>query len=119
MPNNFLLPETTVEKEGAGPALEVGSSAGRMLMLTMGITKIVEQESLDVSIWGSGDGNEWGATPLTEFPQKFYAGIYTILVDLASRPEVRHLQARWKLGRWGVGSTTPMFRFYIFAEPAP
>jgi hypothetical protein len=118
MPNNFLVPETKVEANGSGPSLDLGSSAAQTLLLTLGITKIVEQESLDVSIWGSADGTEWGAKPLLAFPQKFYAGTYTILLDLADKPEVRYLQARWHVERWGVGSTTPMFTFYLFAEPA-
>lgn len=116
MPNSFLVPETKVEASGTGPALELGPPAGRTL-LTLGITKIVEQESLDVSIWGSPDGNDWGAQPLTAFPQKFYAGTYTLLLDLTGKPEIRYLQARWKVNRWGVGWKTPMFVFYVFAEP--
>jgi hypothetical protein len=119
MPNNFLVPETKVQANGSGPVLDLGSSAGRTLLLTLGITKIVEQESLDVDIWGSPDGKDWGAKPLLSFPQKFYTGTYTLLLDLTGRPEIRYLQARWKVARWGVGSTTPMFHFYIFAEPAP
>ena len=117
MPDSFLVPETKVEANGAGPALEIGSSAGKTLLLTLGITKIVEQESLDASIWGSVDGNDWGAKPLGAFPQKFYAGTYTLLLDLSAKPEVKYLQARWQVSRWGVGSTTPMFQFYVFAEP--
>jgi hypothetical protein len=117
MPNNFLVPETQVEKDGAGPALDLGSSAGGPIALNLGITKILEQESLDLSVWGSADGKEWGAKPLAAFPQKFYDGTYTILVDLSAHPEVRYLQARWKVARWGVGSTQPSFTFYVFAEP--
>ena len=117
MPNNFLVPETTIEANGAGPALQLGPAAGKTLLLTLGVTKIVEQESLDLSIWGSADGNDWGAKPLAAFPQKFYAGIYTLLLDLSGKPEVKHLQARWQVSRWGVGSTTPLFKFYVFAEP--
>ena len=117
MPNNFLVPETKVEANGSGPSLDVGPSAGRPLLLTLGITKIVEQESLDVSIWGSPDGSNWGAKPLVAFPQKFYAGTYSLLLDLSGKPEIRCLQARWQVARWGVGSTQPMFTFYIFAEP--
>ena len=117
MPNNFLVPETKVEQNGTGPALDLGSAAGKTLVLSLGITEIVEQESLDVSIWGSADGKEWGAQPLTAFPQKFYAGVYTILLDLSGHPEVRQLQVRWQVARWGVGSTKPMFAFYLFAEP--
>ena len=118
MPNNFLVPETKVEADGSAPALDLGSSAGRTLLLTLGIAKIVEQESLDLSIWGSADGTDWGAKPLAAFPQKFYMGTYTILLDLGAKPEVRFLQARWKTARWGVGSIKPMFIIYVFAEPA-
>jgi len=118
MPNQFLVPETKVEANGSGPALDLGPAAGRTLLLSLGITKIVEQESLDVSIWGSPDGAAWGAKPLIAFPQKFYTGIHTLLLDLGAHSEARHLQARWQLSRWGVGSTQPMFQFYIFAEPA-
>ena len=116
MPNHFLVAETKVEADGSGPALELGSAAGKTLLLTLGITKIVEQESLDVAIWGSPDGNDWGAKPLAAFPQKFYAGAYTLLVDLSANPAARYLQARWQVNRWGVGSKTPMFVFYVFAE---
>lgn len=120
MPNNFLVPpDSQVEANGSGRVLELGASAGRMVLLTLGITKIVEQESLDVSIWGSADGKEFGAAPLFAFPQKFYVGVYAALLDLSKHPDVRCLQARWKVARWGVGSTKPMFTFYVFAEPAP
>jgi len=118
MADNFLLPETTIEANGSGPALALGSSAGQTLLLTLGITKIVEQESLDVAIWGSNDGTAWGDKPLAAFPQKFYLGTYTLLLDLSGKPEIQHLQARWQVGRWGVGSNKPMFVAYIFAEAA-
>ncbi len=117
MPNNFLLPETKVEANGTGPALELGAAGARSLLLTLGITKILEQQSLDVSVWGSADGADWGAQPLMAFPQKFYTGTYTMILDLGARPEIRCLRAQWKVARWGVGSTTPMFVFYVFAEP--
>ena len=119
MPDSFLVPETSVEKDGSGPALDLGSSAGAPIALTLGITKIVEQESLDVAIWGSPDGQDWGAKPLAAFPQKFYQGVYTILLDLGAHPGARYLQARWKVARWGVGATQPAFRFYLFVEPFP
>jgi len=40
------------------------------LLLTLGITRIIEQESLDVSIWGSANNAEWGAKPLLSFSAK-------------------------------------------------
>jgi len=52
----FLLPETTVREAGAGPEINLGNQQGETLILTLGITRIVEQESLDISIWGSADG---------------------------------------------------------------
>lgn len=109
----FLVPEVTIEAAGESQPLELGSGAGKPLLLTLAITEIVEQESLDVSIWGSADGADWGAKPLAAFPQKFYKGVYQILVDLSKHPEVRFLKAKWAVNRWGVGSPTPRFRFLI------
>ena len=60
----FLLQETTNREPGAGPEMELGEQAGGTLIVTLGITRIIEQESLDVSICGSADGSDWGARPL-------------------------------------------------------
>jgi hypothetical protein len=114
---NFFFPETTVEKDGTGPAIELGTESSPTLLLTLGIMDIVEQESLDVSIWASADGENWGEKPLRAIPQKFYRGTYQILCDLSSRSDSKFLRVQWKVARWGVGSPTPMFRFYVFAEP--
>jgi hypothetical protein len=111
----FLLPETTVSKDGAGPSLDLGEGVGGVLV-TLGISSVIEQESLLVSIHGSGDGVEWGPEPVVQFPQKFYTGVSAVFVD-AKRRSLRFLQARWKTDRWGRGSKTPMFRFYLLAEP--
>ena len=70
----FITAETVVDANGTSEAIDLGDAAGRMLLLTLGITDIVEQESLDVLIWGSADGEEWGEDPLRVFPQKFYSG---------------------------------------------
>ncbi|MDX2149422.1 MAG: hypothetical protein SFV54_01710 [Bryobacteraceae bacterium] len=113
---NFLLPETTAREDGSGPVLELGESAGKLLVLTLGITRIIEQESLDLSIWGSADGVEWGSRALVAFPQKFYCGTYTMLLDLTDRPEVRHIRVQWKMNRWGRGDSKPLFGFYVFGQ---
>lgn len=113
---NFILPETTINDKGLGEPLALGDAAGKMLVLTLGITDIVEQESLDVAILGSQDGETWGEKPVRVFPQKFYRGVYHLLLDLGAHPDVKFLKAEWKTERWGVGSATPMFRFYVFAE---
>ena len=112
----FLVPETTVREAGAGSELDLGESRDRLVLLTLGITRIIEQESLDVSIWGSGDGAEWGAKPLIAFPQKFYCGTYQILLDLTHRSDVRFLLTKWSAQRWGKGNAQPLFGFYVFAQ---
>lgn len=112
----FLLPETTVREAGAGPDMAIGDQQGGTLILTLGITRIIEQESLDISIWGSTDGAEWGAKPLITFPQKFYCGTYQILLDLSSHANVKHLRAKWQVNRWGKGELKPLFGLYLFAQ---
>jgi hypothetical protein len=112
----FLLPETTVREAGAGPEISLGNQQGRALILTLGITRIIEQESLDLSIWGSADGSNWGAGPLVSFPQKFYCGTYQMAIDLSQHPDVKYLQARWHVNRWGKGDSKPLFGIYLFVE---
>ena len=58
-----------------------------MFLLTLEITKIIEQESLDVSIHGSADAAGWDAKPIAAFPQKFYCGQSPMLLDLTAHPE--------------------------------
>ena len=112
----FLFPETVVRDDGAGYAVGLATAQGTALEITLGITRIQEQESLDVSIWGSADGSDWGAKPLSAFPQKFYCATYPVLLDLTAHPEVRFLRAEWKMNRWGRGDPKPLFAFYVFAE---
>ncbi len=112
----FIVPESVVKQEGASSQVELGSSSGKLLSLTLGITRIIEQESLDVQVWGSSDGVNWGAKPLVAFPQKFYCGTYQIALDLAAHPDVQFLRAQWKVNRWGRGTPTPLFGFYVFAR---
>ena len=113
----FLLPETTVREAGAGPDVSLGDrEQGGTLILTVGITRIIEQESLDISVWGSADGSDWGAKPLLSFPQKFYCGTYQMLLDLSEHATVQVLRAKWQVGRWGKGDPKPLFTLYLFAQ---
>ena len=112
----FLIPEMVVREEGASPALDVSSSQGKSLTLTLGITRIIEQESLDVSIWGSADQTNWGAKPLAAFSRKFYCGIYELPLNLSSHPEIQFLRAQWKVDRWGRGTPAPLFGIYVVAQ---
>ena len=113
----FLMPEITIREAGTSAAHDLTDSAGSVVLLTLGITRIIEQQSLDVSIWGSADGNDWGTKPLTSFPQKFYCGTYQMLLDLSGHPEVRYLRAKWTVARWGKGDPKPLFGAYLFAQP--
>lgn len=114
----FIAEEAVRREDGASPALEITGDEGGTLLLTLAITRIIEQESFDLAVYGSTDGNEWAPKPLASFPQKFYCGTYSILVDLSAAPEVRFLRVQWKMSRWGRGEPKPLFAFYVFAEKA-
>ena len=114
MVDSFLVPPaTTVTAKGDGPAVDVGGACNRVFLLHLNITDIVEQESLDLSIFGSPDGNTWGPKPVAVFPQKFYRGEHPLLLDLTRQSEVKFLRAHWEVNRWGRGPATPMFQFHV------
>jgi len=113
---NFLLPESIARADGIGPEIDLGSQRGKLLVLTLGITRIIEQESLEVTLWGSADGYEWGMRPIATFPPKFYCGLYSTLLNLASRPELSYVRVQWKMSRWTKAEAMPMFGFYVYAE---
>jgi hypothetical protein len=112
----FLLPETTIRAAGNSPDLNLGNQDGGVFVVTLGITRTIEQESMDVSLWGSADGSNWGTKPLARFPQKFYCGTYQLMVDLSEHPDVKYLRAQWKVNRWGRGDSKPLFGVYLFAQ---
>ena len=61
MIDTFLVPEKTVANaKGDGSALDVSSAASQVFLLTLDITNILEQQALDVSIYGSADGIDLG-----------------------------------------------------------
>ncbi|MGD0183342.1 MAG: hypothetical protein ABSC15_26325 [Terriglobales bacterium] len=120
MIDSFLVSDkTVVNAKGDGPAVDVSSAANRVFLLSLNITGIVEQESLDVSILGSADGTTWGPKPLTNFPQKFYQAQHPLLLDLTGQPNVKFLRAHWEVARWGRGSETPMFEFHVTIKEVP
>ena len=116
MLRDVLLPESIARADGMGPEIDLGPRQGRLLVLTLGITRILEQESLEVAVWGSSDGERWGSKPMAKFPPKFYCGLYSILLNLGSREDVRFLRIQWKMSRWSKRETMPMFGFYVYAE---
>jgi hypothetical protein len=115
---NFLIPEIVIREAGTGPELSVGSMEGGLLLLTLGITRIIEQQSLDIAVLGSSDNADWTAKPLISFPQKFYCGTYQLILDLSQHPEVKYLRAKWQVSRWGRGDPKPLFGLYLFVQDA-
>jgi hypothetical protein len=116
----YLVAEkTVVSARGDGPALDVSPATNRVFLLTLTITNIVEQEALDVSVYGSSDGAAWSSKPLASFPQKFYRGQHPLLLDLTGHADVKFVRAHWEVGRWGRGTEIPMFEFHVTAKEVP
>src|ERR1700756_2006740 len=106
---DLIRPGTKLTANGESEPHEVSSSATRTFMCWIEITDQIEQESVDVSIWGSGDGQDWGKMPLLKMPQRFYRGDTRQARDLSMKPEIRFLRAKWELTRWGCVAPHPMF----------
>jgi hypothetical protein len=116
----FLVPENTVATaKGDGPGLDLGAASTRVFLLNLGITDIIEQEALDVSIQGSADGTTFDPKPVAAFAQKFYRGESPLLVDLSAKPEVKAIRAHWEVNRWGRGTETPRFEFCVTLREVP
>jgi|ERR1700683_4241770 len=112
----LILPESVARQDGASPDFPLGADCGKPLLLRLGITRTMEQESLEISVWGSSDKGDWDL--LQSFPQKFYCGTYSLVLDLGQWPHVRYLRATWKMNRWGHGKEAPLFGFYLSTEDA-
>ena len=116
----ILVPaDTAVSAKGDGAGVDVSGAAHRVFLVTLDITKIIEQESLDVSIFGSADGVAWDAKSIAAFPQKFYSGESPLLLDLTAHPGVKYVRAHWEVARWGRGTDTPMFEFGVTMKEVP
>ena len=106
----ILIPDQTrMEASGDGSAFDISASATRTYLCRLTVSDQMEQESLDVSIFGSADGETWTKKPLLKLPQQFYRGTTKMVLDLSFRPEINFIRARWDLARWGRGVPTPMF----------
>ena len=108
--NVEIIPANTrLEQNGDGVAFDISSSATRTFLCTLVIAEQIEQESLDVSIWGSPDGENWGTKPLLKLPQSFYRGEARMVLDLSLKPQVKFIRAKWELNRWGRVTPAPIF----------
>jgi hypothetical protein len=120
MVDGFLVPEkTVVTTKGDGPATEISAASSRVFLLMLEISNIVEQESLDLAVYGSSDGSAWSPKPLIAFPQKFYRGQHPLLLDLRAQAEIKFLRAHWEVNRWGRGTEVPMFEFHVRVKEVP
>jgi hypothetical protein len=111
--------KTVVTAKGDGPTVDVSAAASRVFLLTLDISNIIEQESLDVSVYGSADGTVWSPKPIGAFPQKFYREQSVLLLDLTAHPDVKFVRAHWDVARWGRGTEAVMFEFGVTLREVP
>ncbi len=119
MIDTLLVPKTVVNAKGDGVAIDISTASHRVFLLTLQITNIIEQESLDVSIYGSADGATWATKSIVSFPQKFYRGEQPLLLDLTRHADVKFVRAHWETNRWGRGTEVPMFEFQVTIKEVP
>jgi len=116
---DLVPPGTRVTQNGDGQAVDVSNSETRTFFCVMQIEEVIEQESLDVSIYGSQDGQNWPGKPILKLPQRFYCGETRMVLDLTTRTEVKFIRARWEVNRWGRVAPTPMFVFGLHLLEVP
>lgn len=111
-----IVPESLVFRDGVAPPVELGLNRGKLLVITLEVNRVTEQDGLMVSLWGSTDKADWGTAPLLTFPPKSYCGVYSGLLNLSHKPELKYLCVHWNLRRWVKGESSPAFSFAVFAE---
>ncbi|MBV6430299.1 MAG: hypothetical protein IANPNBLG_00408 [Bryobacteraceae bacterium] len=114
----LLFPEEMVTESGFGPVVELKESAGAPLRLTISINRMMEQQTLDLSIWVSPDGEDWGSEPILQLPHRYYCGTYHHVLDLSGRSGVRFLRIEYRLRGWCMEAPPPLSSFEVVAEPA-
>ncbi len=115
-----LVPhDTCMEANGVGAAFDISASPTRTFLCRLTVSDQIEQESLDVSIWGSADGQTWTKKPLLMLPQQFYRGTTKMILDLSLRLDTKFIRASWELNRWGRVAPTPMFVAGLELEEIP
>jgi hypothetical protein len=110
----YLLNEQIVRECGEGSPVPIDGPHEGPIRLTLEITRILQQENLEVAILGSSDGRSWHR--LAAFPHKSYCGTYSMVLEPSRHHDVRFLKARWAVDRWQFGEGDPLFGFYVFAQ---
>ena len=116
---DLVAGKTVVTAKGDGPTVDVRAAGSRVFLLTLDVTGIIEQESLDVSVYGSTDGATWSPKAIIAFPQRFYREQSVLLLDLTTHPDVKFVRAHWDVARWGRGTETVMFEFGVTLREVP
>ena len=116
---DLIPPGTRLTANGEGQSFEISPSQTRTFLCSMEITDQMEQESVDISVWGSADGQDWGKMPLLKMPQRFYRGETRQVLDLSLKPEIRFIRAKYDLTRWGRVAPHPMFVLGFRASEIP
>jgi len=120
MVDAFLLPEkTVVTAKGDSAPLDVSAASSAVFLVTLSITAVVEQESIEITLFTSPDGTTWDAKPTATLPQKFYVGDYPLLLDLSAAAGTKFVRAHWEVGRWGRGPTQAKFEFGLRIREVP
>ena len=115
-----LIPDDTlVNESGFGAAVDIRASETRTFFCVMNITDQIEQESVDVSIWGSANGENWGTHPILKLPQQFYRGETRAVLDLTLVPVINFIRVNWDLNRWGRVAPLPMFVLGLHLKEIP
>jgi hypothetical protein len=115
-----LIPQgTLLQENGHGDAVNIRECSTRTFYCTMLIREQIEQESVDVAVWGSADGENWGTHPLLRLPQQFYKGETRAVLELSFAPEVNFIRAGWELNRWGRVAPLPMFVLGLHLAEVP
>jgi hypothetical protein len=114
----YLLDETVTDADGTGPVFELGSQPRKLLIVTVGISSLMQSSSLLISIWGSVDGQDWGLTPVVSFAPKLSCGFYSTKLNLVSNPDVSFLRVAWCIGHWRKNQEPSPCGFHVFLEPS-
>ena len=115
---NFFVEETIARESGESAIFEIGQFARQSVVLTFGITHAVEQQHIQLQIYGSADGRVWSPRPLLNFPPKCYCGEYQLTLPPCDMP---YLKAAWRarpLGAHGSAAFFPLLSFRC-SRPIP
>ena len=84
---SIIPAQTKLESNGEGAAVDISATTTHTFLCELSVSEQIEQESLDVSLWGSADGQDFGKRPLLKIPQQFYRGTTKMVLDFPIAPK--------------------------------